>query len=468
MKRNGLNFIILISSLMALSSCVKEDSSGKDDSSVDRRREVSFSFNGFQTVGKKPFMYVEEGMKYVPVTISFQKGREKGNLEIKHFTLSSPKPVSIFKDLNNNKVLDDAEMVTLVDIGQETSVEWISDTTPNKDDSVLSANYMLYSEGGFEDNTIVSYCYEADAIALEKYCEGETVYVSIYIDKYKRAPSSIVLLYDRPEEHITINAVPDQNALYKTTVSIKDDGVLKVLGVENAEFYISKDNTYRHYKYEGLDGEIIVKYAVNIKDRYYSDKDINFGEGEYKYIVPVNGHEHTVSTPTKVSAMNVYSCGCNVFEAYELDSLRALDPTEPDLNNPAEMMGNQMFRIEWNVSGIKKGRYKVYVHGSTRDSQSNLKWFTREDNASSHCPSYIRIGETEKQPCTDKTFGETFGTDTGWRWTSDYIFDINIPENLEILSIQSGNNNGRLNDYNMFVRGLLLVPYSESFSPSNL
>lgn len=443
MKRVGLKSIIVISSLMALFGC---------SSTNNENHEMSFSFKGFETASKKPFAYLEENMEYVPVTVKYEKG--KGQLDIKEFSLSSTNPISIFKDLNNNKILDEDEKGSLKEIGKEgTSIDWIDDVSnSNKDDVLISANYMLYKENGFIDGTVVTY------VGME-IVEGSKDYKTIESD----SPSSIVLLYDKPEEHLVIRDTPKQGDLYNTDVIIRSDDVLRILSVSNAT-HIEGDT----YNYRGLDGEIIIKYAVNIKDPYYSGKNVNFGEGEYKYKVTVSGHNHNVSSPTKVSAMNVYSCACDVFEAYELDSLNALDPTEPDLNNPAEMMGNQMFRIEWNVKGIKKGRYKVYVHGSTKDSQSNLKWFTREDNASSHCPSYIRIGETEKQPCTDKTFGETFGNGTGWRWTSDYIFDVTIPEDLEMLSIQSGNNNGRLNDYNMFVRGLLLVPFGEDFSPNNL
>lgn len=468
MKLNGLKSVILVSSLMALFGCSHNDVASSS-SLDDKQREVSFTFKGFETKNKKPYAYLEEGMKYVPVTISFEKGREKGNLMMKDFSLSSTKPVSIFKDLNNNKILDEDEMDSLVDIDEGSAlIEWIEDGTPNKDSSILSANYMLYKEDGISDNTVVSFAYRANATALEKYCEGDNVFISIRYNEETLAPSSVTLLYDKPEEHITVVGTPDQTALYKTNVAIKDDGVLRVTGVENAEYYIKKDQTYTHYKYHGLDGEVIIKYEINIKDKYYKDKNVSFGEGEYKYNVEVNGHDHTLSSPRRENGMNVYSCSCEVFEAYELDTANAISPIDPDLNNPAEMMGNDMFKVEWDVRGIKKGRYKVYVHASTSDNQNDLKWFTVEDGGSTTCPSYIRIGEKETTPCTEKTFGETFESGTGWRWTNDYIFDINIPEGLERLSILSGNNNGHLNDYNMFFRGLRLVPFSEEIAISSL
>lgn len=445
MKRNRYGIFIFLSFAMTVFAC--------SHSTKENQKELSLTMNGFRTATKKPFVYLDETTNAIPVTISFEKGESK--LEIDEFSLTSTKPVSIFKDLNKNNILDDEEKTTLVELSATpTPIKWIGDDG-------LNADYVLYSEHGFSDNTVVSYGDYAKGTALEDYCRGEEIIAAPHYPSY--APSSITLVYDKPAEHIEIIQDSKDEALCKTDFQVKCDDTFKIVGVDGATS-MGTDK----YHYQGLDGEIAIHYAINIKDEYYSKSNAIYGENVYKYALSLNEHDHMVGAPQKVSGMVSRSCSCDVFDIYELDTVNANDSIEPDLNNPDQMMGNQMFLVDWDVTGILKGRYKVYVQGSTQDKQKDLKWLTHESETITHCPSYIRIGEKEYSPCTEKTFGETFGLGSNWRWTSSYIFDVEIPDGLKTLSLNSGNNNGRLNEYNMFIRSLLLVPYSSDITPATL
>ncbi|MCQ2772653.1 MAG: hypothetical protein MJ238_05225 [Bacilli bacterium] len=445
MKRNRYGIFILLSLAMTVFAC--------SHSAQEDQKEMSLTMSGFRTTTKKPFVYLDETTNAIPVTISFEKG--EGELEIDEFSLTSTKPISIFKDLNKNQILDKEEESTLVELSTSpTPIKWIGDDG-------LNADYVLYSEHGFSDNTIVSYGDYAKGIALEEYCKGNEVIAERHSPK--NGPSSIALVYDNPKEHIEIIQDTSKDVFYKSDFQIKSDDVFKILEVDGATS--TGEDTYH---YEGLDGEIAIHYALNIKDEYYLNKTAIFGENAFKHTLSLKEHDHSVGSPHKDRGMIISSCDCDVFDIYELDTVNANDSIEPDLNNPDQMMGNQMFLVDWDVTGILKGRYKVYVQGSTQDKQKDLNWLTHESETITHCPSYIRIGEKEYSPCTEKTFGETFGLGSNWRWTSSYIFDVEIPDGLKTLSLNSGNNNGRLNEYNMFIRSLLLVPYSSDITPATL
>lgn len=461
MKNKAVKVASLITSLLSLSGC---------GFSNESKGEVSIVLDKFETTSNMPYAYVEEDTHYLPVSISFKKTGGDNIKSIDSFAITANKAVSIFKDINNNKTLDADELEYSGEIHEGlTWINFLEDESSKNNDEYFTATYLLCSKDkiGFEDCTTVSF---GNGV---KTTTSSNQKITVETDASKNGPSSIVLLYNKPEKHLEV-IQEECSDLYNAKFSFKRiDNVFKVVSVENAAL---REDGY--YYYEGLDGEITIKYELVIKgeynttnnglDPYYKGKNVHFGTGEFKYKLSLNKHDHNVSLSGTIEGMNSYSCDCGYFKAYELDTSKAKNPTVPDLNDPSKMMGNEMFHVEWDVTGISKGRYKAYVHGSTRDDQKDLEWFTKLDETMSRCPCYIRINETEKQPCTSKTYGETFGTGSSWRWTNDYIFDIEIPEGLETLSIHSGNNNGNLNEWNFFFRGLLLVPFCENITPNNL
>jgi len=364
--------------------------------------------------------------------------------KVNSFTISSSEPLTLFIDENENGLIDYNERSTTHELtSSPTTIDWVSELSlygsskkeagPCWYSSGSSSAWTIYSEEGLLDNTEIT----LHEVAHESFKTTAPLTAKIHaID-----PSTeIVVTEQQVDKYCEAAFTVTGNEHYEIT-SI--DG--------------TRDFDKGTYFYTGLDGEITIHYTYS-----YGTDDCFQYYGSYKYTLDIVSHEHQVQddTATKKGGAIVTSCsGCDAYKTYRLDTANAVTPFEPSVSEQEDRIGVKYFNVDWDVSGIAPGNYDVYVKGSIYENQKDLDWKIHvPDSNATLCAYVLKKGTAETTPCSDLSYGESFGEGTGFRWTSTKIFNIDIVDGDRELSLWSTNYNGNLNDYVIHISSLLLVP----------
>lgn len=83
----------------------------------------------------------------INIPLKIQANRNPGYEDMKNFTISSSKPISMFRDINENGTLDTDEESSIVNLTSEpTTVEWVSYVYGGNKQN-LAAGPCVWSEG---------------------------------------------------------------------------------------------------------------------------------------------------------------------------------------------------------------------------------------------------------------------------------------------------------------------------------
>lgn len=400
---------------------------------------------GMDSSFKREVAFID-GQRNIPLKI--EANRNPAYEDMKSFTISSSKPISMFRDINENGILDTDEESSIVNLTSEPKeVEWVSYVYGGSKQNLAGgpcvwsegsdARWTIFAREGFSGTT---------EITVHSVSNGE--------HSSEVSETAKVHIFD-PVSEIQIEQDPiekDYEATFKVVASLN----YRIESIDNATAL-----GFNKYKYVGLDGKTTIKYDYRYGPSYaYSCK------GSINCTLTVNTHEHQLdeANATKSGGAIVTSCSnCEAYKTYRLDTTNAKKPFDPSLDNESDRLGlGFAFSHDWDITGVKPGEYDVYVKGAPADSQKDLKWIINvPDSDSVLYPYKLRKGTNETFPSTTLSFGETFGEGTSFRWTTSKIFRVRINEGDKELTLTSGNQNGSLYDYVMHINSLLLVPSIE-------
>ena len=165
--------------------------------------------------------------------------------------------------------------------------------------------------------------------------------------------------------------------------------------------------------------------------------------------------------------VKTFTSDVSVFAGYELSTEAMTKGQVPNTSDAKTRLGKGTETADvWDITGIKAGKYAVYMNAQTKDNNQTAYWNAGDSvahgdsagnngNAEANADAYrykITVGETTVNVGLADTKYETAGITSAGGWTSVAVATITIPAEATTLTLANQNNG-----YAIWVYGLRLV-----------
>ena len=187
-------------------------------------------------------------------------------------------------------------------------------------------------------------------------------------------------------------------------------------------------------------------------------------------LVKINRADATVGDAVGESHMKAITMDGGLYKGYEVTTEAMTLGQVPDTTNSSTRLGKGTNKSDtWNISGIKAGKYVVYLKGQTKDSDYTQYWNAGDSvkheasssgnngNASAGDIAYrytLKVGEEAavNVGLADTTYQAAGINSSAANWTSVAVATINVPADSTTLTLANAGNG-----YAIYVFGLRLV-----------